>query len=1052
VSRTAALRRFAFPFWLAAARLSHQRGRVALSLLGIAVAAATLAAVFGSAVIAQDRKIQQTLEALPPDVRAVRVQWLSVGAQAEPYDRLDARVQRSLRPVLEREPIRTLLVRESTILGSFIGLGAVDDLSRWSVVRAGRPPRRCSPNRCEVLVLRGSGRIPSGPELRLVPVGRAQLRSSLLFGDAIPPTKNAIAEARLSPVLQRARRYHQPDPPPLVLADGVRELNRSPRLGSFYRTYGWVAPIERADVHPWSISGLVEQIEQMRAAIQESSFGFEVSAPVGELEAAHEASQVAARRLLLLGGQASALFLAFLVVVAARFRPEVDALRQRLAWAGLPRWQSEATLLLEFVFLAAVATLIGWSVGLGGVALTAHFLDEPTGAVVWHSVLSGTGIAAALGLVAAGAIVLGIASSVRPFRLGGLSFSPLDVAGIGALLAIAIALARGAADAGALIRQEGTGAVLLLLPALIAVAAVAVVARLLPWLLRAAVRATAKQAVALRLATIALARNAGYAVVAVSFLVLTTGFAIFAESYRATLIRGQGDQAAFAVGADFVGREDPARLIPVRDVATSNTLHSLGPDVEAQLATRQSGSITGAELVTGITVLGLAPETIRTVRGWRRDFGATPPAQVASQLAPHQSVSLRGDALPRWARSLALRLRTRGRPVGLDVVIEKDGYFHAASLGRPSSRRWETRRARIPPDAEGGRVVGIRFDPPIRTQEPGAQTGGTARATVDLTPLRARRGSRDLAVTSYRGWVGTTGARASRRAGTVRTELALSTQVQTYLRPRQPTDGHELPALASRSLSSLAGRDRRLNVAVNGEPISLRIMGVASRFPGIPATFARSDFIVVDRDTLVSALNASAPGAGFVNEIWINARTPRELERLDSELQRSPLNVLALDSRTSREEKLRSEPIARASTLLLRFAAIAALALALLGLLVGAASDVRDEADELFELEAQGMTPRNLRRHLRARSGLTLVAGLIGGALLGLLFALVVVKLVALSAGTTSPDPPLVLSVDWRVLAVAGLAYVGVAGLLVAALTAGAFRAAAADETHRRYA
>jgi hypothetical protein len=885
-----------------------------------------------------------------------------------------------------------------------------------------------------------------------VPVGRAQLTSSLLFGDAIPPTKNAIAEARLSPVLRKARRYHQPDPPPLVLADGVRELNSSPRLGSFYRTYGWVTPIERADVHPWSISGLVEQTEQMRAVIQESSFGFEVSAPVGELESAHEASQVATRRLLLLGGQASALFLAFLVVVASRFRPEVDALRRRLAWAGLPRWQSEATLLVEFVFLAAVATLIGWLVGIGGVALTARHLDEPVGALLRHSVLSETGVAAALGLVAAAVVVLGLASTVRPFRLGGLSFSALDVAGIGALLAIAIAFARGAADADALIRQEGTGAVLLLLPALIAVAAVAAVARLLPWLLRAAARAAAKQAVALRLATIALARNAGYAVIAVSFLVLTTGFAIFAESYRATLIRGQGEQAAFAVGADFVGREDPARLIPVRDVATSTASRSLGPDVEARPATRQSGSITGAELVTGITVLGLAPETIRNVRGWRRDFGATPPAQVASELAPPRSVSFRGEALPRRAGSLALRLRARGRPIGLAVVIEKDGYFQAVSLGRPNGGRWETRRARIPAEARGGRVVGIRFDPPIRTQEPGAQTGGAARATVELAPLRAHRGFRDLAVTSYRGWVGTTGARVSGRANTLRVELALSTQVQTYLRPRQPTDGHDLPALASRSLSALAGRDRRLNIAVNGEPISLRITSDASRFPGIPASSARSDFIVADRDTLVSALNASAPGAGFVNEIWINARTPRALERLDSELQRSPFNVLALDSRTSRERTLRSDPIARASTLLLRFAAIAALALALLGLLVSAASDVRDEADELFELEAQGMTPRNLRRHLRARSGLTLVAGLVGGALLGLLFALVVVKLVALSAGTTSPDPPLVLSVDWRVLAVAGLAYVGVAGLLLAALTAGAFRAAAADETRREYA
>jgi Na+(H+)/acetate symporter ActP len=69
---------------------------------------------------------------------------------------------------------------------------------------------------------------------------------------------------------------------------------------------------------------------------------------------------------------------------------------------------------------------------------------------------------------------------------------------------------------------------------------------------------------------------------------------------------------------------------------------------------------------------------------------------------------------------------------------------------------------------------------------------------------------------------------------------------------------------------------------------------------------------------------------------------------------------------------------------------------------------------------------------------------------LGVLFAFVVVDLVALSTGTASPQPPLVLSIGWRDVSAAGFAYFALAGLLLAALTSGAFRATAADENRRR--
>ena len=53
-------------------------------------------------------------------------------------------------------------------------------------------------------------------------------------------------------------------------------------------------------------------------------------------------------------------------------------------------------------------------------------------------------------------------------QLGGFSLSLVDVAAIGALVAIVLSFARGDANAGDLAGRSGTGAVLILLPALVA--------------------------------------------------------------------------------------------------------------------------------------------------------------------------------------------------------------------------------------------------------------------------------------------------------------------------------------------------------------------------------------------------------------------------------------------------------------------------------------------------------------------------------------------------------------------------------------------------------
>jgi ABC-type lipoprotein release transport system permease subunit len=140
------------------------------------------------------------------------------------------------------------------------------------------------------------------------------------------------------------------------------------------------------------------------------------------------------------------------------------------------------------------------------------------------------------------------------------------------------------------------------------------------------------------------------------------------------------------------------------------------------------------------------------------------------------------------------------------------------------------------------------------------------------------------------------------------------------------------------------------------------------------------------------------------------------------------------------EHSLRAEPIARAAVAMLETAALTAIVLALLGLVLGAVSERRDESAELFDLEAQGVAPASLRRQLRLRASLAGLAGAIGGVLTGLLLSLLVVRFVELTANATAPEPPLELAPDWRLIAIALVVSAVVAVGCVAAATWQSFR------------
>src|SRR5262249_58300018 len=114
----------------------------------------------------------------------------------------------------------------------------------------------------------------------------------------------------------------------LVLESGVAGLDSWPDLHEAYRTYSWVVPLDRHAVHSWSAGPLAERVDRLRSKLGSEAFAFDVEAPIDELRAASADGRVVARRLLLLGGEAVALLLAFAVLAGARLRPGAGGSRR----------------------------------------------------------------------------------------------------------------------------------------------------------------------------------------------------------------------------------------------------------------------------------------------------------------------------------------------------------------------------------------------------------------------------------------------------------------------------------------------------------------------------------------------------------------------------------------------------------------------------------------------------------------------------------------------------------------------------------------------------
>jgi len=964
-----------------------------LVVAGTVLAFATLVAVVGGSLVARQQALARSLAALPQSERGFRIDRFGSTLDARSYRQTDRRARHALAALGGGRTRGVIVFRELRVQGELVQLVAVDGLASAIRLRSGRLPRTCTDSGCELLQIggaRGAATLSEG-DLHFRRVGIGELRDPALFGDVTAASGSGS------------------DRPVLLLARNVAALQRLPALELYYRVYSWVSPLRVDRLRTWNIPHVLRDESRAQATLEVDP-SFRLSGPDEALLDAQSRGRVAADRLVLVGGETSALLLGFAVIAAIGLRRGLGSERRRLLARGARRWQIAVFSTAEVAAMTLSGAVAGIGVGLGVAAALAGGAGVAAWPVVEHVLQAETTLLALVGAWLVTTLLLVLATAARDEPDGRRRIGIADVGAVGAAVTVAVGISRGALDPTTV--SSSNAVLFLLLPALVCFVVAVVLARLLAPAMRAAERLTRHSAFGLRLAVLALARAPLRTVVSCAFVAVALGLALFAVTYRATLERGAVDQASFQVPLDFTVAEGSRLVLPL-DAAPLSRYRRLGGGAVAYPVIRTGATTPGTgSSVLSPTVLGLPPAAVARLR-WRTDYSQLSPRELARRLAQAGEPRLTRVELPSRARQVALRVHASGAAVVLRLAVEDGrGRTRLLELGRARSGS-SLLTARLPKSGHLG-LLGLQLTLTLDEQfffahrEAEGIVSAAPSGVLELGPLRADGGR----VTGWRGWsLPTSGAGTSTRGG-VRLSFAFAdTGTRLVFRPKEPTDGGVMPVVVSRDIATAAGGlGSRTRLDFQDVELPAEIVGVAARMPTVPES--SGPFVLADSAWLHTAIDADAPGEGTANEVWLAARNEQAAAEA---LRRPPFAGLEVSSRAEIQRNLQGDPLARTTARALGASALVAFLLAVLGFWVGVLSEARDERSDFFDLEAQGVPPARLRAQLRTRSAIVLAVGLAAGAALGALLSLLVVSVVRISATTALPEPPLRFDPAWLV-------------------------------------
>jgi hypothetical protein len=951
---------------LVAARARRRRSAAALVALSVAGSVVVLGSLLGVGIVTEDLATRRALGDLRPTERLIGLhRYTQDGFLSADDDAIARAALEPVAPVTEdvlavrmyqppREPFRLLLI---------------DGLADWVDLTEGRLPKPCTGKpgvTCEAVRV--------GLEL---PSGQGQVGTSVeLEGVRFDVVGVAVASADLP--LDAIR----PDGLALFL-DGLAGFEEPKAFVNTPRTGFWLAPLRPEALHSWTLADLDQRVDAVGREMGTLGRSFLLDTPQATLEAVHRRTEVAIGRLVFISSLIVGVLLAFAVFAAAIERSDVAMEDRRLRAAGA----GPGTRLLFVAGEAFVPAIAGAVLGVAGAAGVIAWLATQQGApvdvVLPLALLQPAAIALIGGLVALAmvAIVLGIHPAA------GRLLQPRIVAA--AVLPAAAILAWQQISAGpvapAQLAADATSPTSAILPGALGLTVILGALVLLPPLLRGLARITRRAPIGIRLAAISVAREPLRPAAIMTLLAFSVGAVVFGQVYAATLQRGAVDQAAFATGMDIRIQSLAAEITFGQYVVPLLEQGELGADVEVLPMVRKPGETASHRLFTLVSIDALA---LGHLKGWRSEFSPMPPDALGAAIHLEGTWELITQDIPEGDRTVTIDVGYDGEPINLALVVEAaDGSVDHLPLGELQPGRQSMTATLDLSAGKAWHIVGLL-----------ASNGGDAGGGG---PKQGQRQEGDVTIRGLEGILDPA----------TPIHLTVSGAGDQLIRPPVPTDDLVFPALVSRELADDVNAEGEIELLIGtGLPLRIHPIGTTT---GMPSIVDQGSLVIVDLPPLLLAMNAHDPGTGLANQVLLGTPNDQRTAEVVAALAQDPFPSLVVASRPAIEAERSNDPFALGLVWALAIGAIAGLLLSFVGVLLAMASDLRDERGELWELEAQGTTPRSLTGLVVLRTIAMCVVGSVAGVAMGIALGWFVAVSVGVGADAGIPIPPLALVAPW---------------------------------------
>ena len=566
-------------------------------------------------------------------------------------------------------------------------------------------------------------------------------------------------------------------------------------------------------------------------------------------------------------------------------------------------------------------------------------------------------------------------------------------------------------------------------PAIVLLAGAFACIRLLPLVARLiAYFGDRARGIVVPLAAWEIGRRPARASTAVLLLSLSLAVGTFSLSFLATWQQSQTDQAAFAVGAPGRALTDPGGGSPVLRLTGRIGV----PDVSS------------AEYGEAARILALGAGARDMLdRGRLGELGGTA-IREAMDAAISDPIAL---DLPAPADTITATVTVGESPSDLEamtanvslILEDGSGLLHLVALGEASVDGLDHEFA-TETDLDSARLVGLSV-----SLTGGAVRNGPVATSIVIRELVVGGTSVDLTVPD--GWMPGSG-NAFTPKPTVTDEgfgldLAMSGESawgtsRYFLVGWEPVTSvpSVMPSSVAQPLGLAVGGT--VGLYVRGAIVILDVEGYADPIPGVPSitalgtgTGSRGTFpvVVADHARLARALVQVGVDGTLADEWWVDVPEGGGQSFVDANEGAVSAEVLA--------RSMQESPLRIATPVALILAVIAGSLLAAVGFAMHTATSLRGRRLELAQLGALGVPRPKLLTLITVESLLIGALGAVFGALIGVLLALLVGPIVAVSPTGNRPVPDVVVVVPWAGLTILDLGIALVLAFVVVAVARG---------------